>query len=122
MKQRKTVEPIAIRQGDVLLVRVARLPKNATARASENGRIVLAHGEVTGHAHALAIKGSDGRRQSKVPAELFDSDRGTFLQVTGENVMLVHEEHTAHEIPPGIYRVPGQREWTDADEPRQVAD
>ena len=42
------------RQGDVLLRQVAKLPAKATSVKNE-GRIVLAHGEVTGHAHAIDV-------------------------------------------------------------------
>lgn len=48
--------PKQFRQGDVLLVRVSNLPAKATVRARENGRVILAHGEVTGHAHAITEK------------------------------------------------------------------
>jgi len=42
------------RQGDVLVCAVAEIP--ATARPVQNTyRIVLAHGEATGHAHAIAV-------------------------------------------------------------------
>jgi len=41
------------RQGDVLLRRVEHIPENVTPVPRENGRIILAHGEATGHAHAI---------------------------------------------------------------------
>ena len=43
-----------IRQGDVLLVPVASLPAGCVEVPNDKGRIVLAYGEVTGHAHAIA--------------------------------------------------------------------
>ncbi len=52
---RKPVEtPSIIRQGDVLLVPISAIPPGCTDVALEGGRIVLMHGEVTGHAHAIA--------------------------------------------------------------------
>jgi hypothetical protein len=42
------------RQGDVLVQRVTSIPEGDTAVARDNGRVVLAYGEVTGHAHAIA--------------------------------------------------------------------
>ncbi len=42
-----------IRQGDVLLVPVKSLPIGAKEIPLDKGRIVLAYGEVTGHAHAI---------------------------------------------------------------------
>jgi hypothetical protein len=37
------------RQGDVLIIPVAGIPDDSEPIARENGRIILAHGEVTGH-------------------------------------------------------------------------
>lgn len=47
------------RQGDVLVERVGPLPTDLTKIARENGRVILAHGEVTGHAHAIEDPGTD---------------------------------------------------------------
>lgn len=43
----------AIRQGDVYLVPVASIPQGACRADATNG-VVLAYGEVTGHAHRIA--------------------------------------------------------------------
>ena len=45
-----------IRQGDVVLFPVSKLPNGCKEVPNEKGRIVLAHGEVTGHAHAIAVQ------------------------------------------------------------------
>ena len=37
----------------------------------------------------------------------------TFLRVTGDGVSLVHQEHKAHVVAPGEYRVTVQQENTD---------
>jgi hypothetical protein len=47
----KTKQPI--RQGDVALIPVTAIPAGATEIKTESKRIVLAYGEVTGHAHAI---------------------------------------------------------------------
>lgn len=123
-----------IRQGDVLLLLVAALPANCTEVPHHGGRIVLAYGEVTGHAHAIAdhrvrhdltpaageiAEAAIARAKSK--ARLVVAPTGErFLEVT-ETVHLTHEEHTAHAIPPGIYQLPTQVEYTPA-ELRRVAD
>lgn len=120
--------PLILRQGDVCLVRVAKLPDGCTEVAPENGRIVLMHGEVTGHAHAIAdwssaakiakdAIGLAGRR-----ARLLQAADGTRYLEVGETVLLSHEEHTAHPIPPGIYELPVQVEHSVEHMPRQVAD
>lgn len=42
------------RQGDVLIARIDSLPVKLKKAALEGGKVILAHGEVTGHAHAFA--------------------------------------------------------------------
>lgn len=104
-----------IRQGDVLVRRIKALPKNIKPAAPENGRLVLAHGEATGHHHSFAL--SDR-------VALFREDGaggGLFLSVTGAPVALEHQEHTALTVDPGIYRVVRQREYHPK-AIRQVAD
>jgi hypothetical protein len=91
-----------IRQGDVLLVRVAKVPAKAAEVAVEGGRVVLAHGEVTGHAHAI---------YEPAKAKLWSADAERFLQVM-ETVALQHEEHAAANLAPGVYRVAIQTEYT----------
>lgn len=109
-------------QGDVLITRVDVATSGAEV-PRDNGRVVLAYGEVTGHAHAIA--------ESHV--ELFelstdhtmDGDdawaRAQRLLVTSEAAVIRHEEHDAIQIPAGTYRVTRQREYAPA-ELRMVAD
>ena len=102
-----------IRQGDVALVAVQAIPADAITQPREDSsRIVLAYGEVTGHAHALHEPGV---------TMLYAANQEVFLRVA-EPSNLVHDEHDRIAIPPGFYRVLRQREWSDADEPVQVAD
>lgn len=127
-------QPI-IRQGDVLLTPVSELPAGCTKVPLDKGRIVLAYGEVTGHAHAIADHGQTVRKSKPIGPEaaaevaeaviararLWRAPSGErFLEVT-EPVNLTHEEHTAHVIPAGLYQVPQQAEYTPA-ELRRVAD
>lgn len=105
--------PWMIRQGDVLMIAVDAIPKDAVEQPrDESDRVVLAYGEVTGHAHALHEPGV---------AMLRAANQEVFLRVL-EPSTLVHEEHDRIAIPPGLYRVVRQREWSDADEPTRVAD
>ena len=93
------------RQGDVLIVPVKRMPRGAERVNREKGRAVLAHGEVTGHAHAV----KNGR------AELFcDAARDAiFMSISGDAaVALEHEEHETIHVPPGTYRIIRQREYS----------
>ena len=105
-----------IRQGDVMLVAIDDMPRSTSPVLAENGRVVLAHGEATGHHHSFAL--SDR-------VALFREDgsgRGLFLAVTGtEPVALEHQEHTALSVPPGKYRVIRQRVWS-AGMAQRVAD
>lgn len=72
------------RQGDVGLQLVASLPVKAVeVKPTEPHRIVLAYGEVTGHAHAL-------HEVTKVREFSYEAER--FIQVM-ETTSLKHEEH-----------------------------
>lgn len=101
-----------IRQGDVLLVAVPETPAGATIANLEGGDIILAHGEVTGHAHRIAKPANK--------AKLWDAGAERFLQVM-ETVALTHEEHSAAVIQPGTYRVAIQMEY-QPQELRRVTD
>lgn len=101
-----------IRQGDVLVQRVEAIPEGCAEVPRDGDRIVLAYGEVTGHAHAI---------HERDVTMLRAANADVYLRVV-EPSMLRHEEHTHIAIPPGLYRVVRQREWTDDSEPRQVAD
>lgn len=102
------------RQGDVLIERIDSLPANLTKIAREGGRVILAHGEATGHAHAI----SDER------CDLFRSEQEagvTFLEVREAVAALKHDEHSTIALPRGNYRVIRQREYSP-EEIRNVAD
>jgi hypothetical protein len=80
----------------------------------EGGRIVLAHGEESGHTHAI----------HEPQAALFRGRRtgqARFLRVCSP-ARLVHEEHGEIPLPEGLYRVCRQRVWSDDDEPVPAQD
>ena len=88
----KRETPISRRQGDVLTV-VRELPKKLTELSPDGNRVVLAHGEVTGHAHAFY-----GKRATLYRAD--DTGGGaTFLNI-GAGDDLKHEEHSTIHHPP----------------------
>ena len=95
-----------IRQGDVSLIKVTAIPVGAVEIKTENKRVVLAYGEVTGHAHAIY----EDIDQVKVWA----IGKVKYLEVMA-TVMLKHEEHTHAKIEPGIYKLPVQVEYTPAE-------
>ena len=90
------------RQGDVLVERITKSNITGTEVPREGGRVILAHGEVTGHAHALTESGVTLRRDSDVTA----------LEITEALAMLTHDEHATIELPRGVYRVVRQREYS----------
>ena len=51
--------PTMYRQGDVLLIALTTTPPNLIPVDREHGRIILAHGEATGHAHAILGANAD---------------------------------------------------------------
>ncbi len=98
-----------IRQGDVLVRRVRDDDRDITKMApvaAEAGRVVLAHGEVTGHHHSFAMS-------SRVALFREDgSGSGLFLSITGASALLEHQEHTALPVQPGLHEVVRQRLFT----------
>lgn len=97
---------LQLRQGDVFIELVETLPDGAIPVDG----LVLAEGEVTGHAHR--IQGGQ--------AKLFERAGERFLRVTAK-ARLEHEEHATIELPRGVYRVVRQREYSP-EEIRNVAD
>lgn len=96
------------RQGDVLLVMIDSLPKDAEIVKNKD-RIVLAYGEVTGHAHAISVIEAIEFKAKPVP--VFDVQAERFIQVT-EKALLKHEEHATIELPKGDYAILQQRVYT----------
>ena len=139
----KNIKPHQIRQGDVMLVPVSALPEGCKPIEPENGlRFVLAHGEVTGHAHAIYEFNQDAEAEQKLAqdraAEMTESviarakkqrtvqmwaspDGEWYLEVKTPSVMR-HEEHSAPTIPAGIYHAPVQVEANSSNMLRIVAD
>lgn len=96
------------RQGDVLIERVSALPSGAKD-VTPDDRIVLAYGEVTGHAHAIYEPQTMTKPEGK--ARMWSAGAERFIQVM-EATSLKHEEHAAIPLQPGIYRVHQQREYS----------
>ena len=117
-----------IRQGDVLLVPVTNIPAGCREVPLERGRIVLMHGEVTGHAHAIADWAGAGCIADDAIALagrraplLVAADGARYLEVT-EPVTLTHEEHSSHTIAKGLYEILRQMEHDVSRGLRLVAD
>lgn len=93
------------RQGDVLLIETNEtLKEDAKLLPRDHSRIVLAYGEVTGHAHAI----------SDADAYLCALNDDRYLKIGVHPVDLVHEEHAKIPLKPKkLYRIIRQREFSD---------
>lgn len=103
------------RQGDVLLRRVDAIPAGVRPEKTDNGRVVLAYGEVTGHAHAIACTEAKSFSMTDAAGAV-----RRFLDVAS-GATLKHEEHSALPLPSGVYEIVQQREYFP-DAIRNVAD
>lgn len=80
----------------------------------------LALGEKTGHHHSLMTADPDALVDDC--AELREAEDGTlYCRITNEGVLLGHQEHKTHAVPPMDFQSVRQRENTDWGA-RQVAD
>ncbi len=93
-KSRKTLQ---YRHGDVILEQIPHLPENATPQSGA----ILARGELTGHSHRI---------EHHHAAQLFTHHNQTFVQIKTPTA-IIHEEHHAIPLVPGVYRYWMQREY-----------
>ena len=136
------------RQGDVLIIPLApakaRDVSKLEAISRENGLVILAHGEVTGHSHKILSQ--DCNLYFDMPTRLDTEDeidgeavagmQGLIARLGGGQtgpvvpdrildvkapVALSHEEHDTIPIPVGQYIIRQQREF-DPEAERAVAD
>jgi hypothetical protein len=102
------------RQGDVLIKSIktsdhgwSSLNREKLAQIlPENGRVILAYGEATGHTHSI----------DAMHARMFkDSSKrsGVCYLYLDETSLLEHQEHGTIELPAGSYEVIRQREWDE---------
>lgn len=105
----------------------------------EAGRIILAHGEVTGHAHEV-LTADTTLPPDLATAQYFEEPDGTRYLLLLKPCILTHQEHgrisldpaapaqvrqgdvLLMPVGPGTWRVMRQREWEGPDAWRQVAD
>ena len=103
----------SVRQGDVLVTRVGRLPRGMR-RLPEAvpGRHVLALGEATGHHHSVAV----------ADAELLETEAHEVFVRVMRATPLEHQEHGPLALESGVYRVTRQVEYVPRELPRRVVD
>ena len=109
-----------VRQGDVFLERVAPRAKSGTS-ITDQGRIILAYGEVTGHAHEVVCAEPGISDENFSPAQLFEEPDGTRYLFVERSCTLTHQEHGPIALAPGVYKVTRQREYSP-EAIRSVAD
>lgn len=99
-------------QGDLLICRIDALPKGIVAMKAEAGQFIVAHSE-TGHHHVIAERPGVQVYTSNDPLV-------SYLQVidaTEQTEALLehlrgHDTHESIAIPPGVYELRRQREYT----------
>lgn len=74
-----------------------RRPAN-TKDLRESGRIVLAHGESTGHAHEVV--GAGPELNGIPPAQFFEEPGGRRVLLVDKTCVLTHQEHGAITLDP----------------------
>ena len=105
-----------LRQGDVFLMPATRPDGRLTEEGAEGGRVILAHGEATGHVHAVSSARARAWRTA---------DERCFLEVRrsiGLGAQLLHDEHFPVALDEGWYEIVRQREYVPAALPRTVTD
>jgi hypothetical protein len=101
---------VQVRQGDVLLTPCAEPQGKRTKVDPEQGRHILAHGEVTGHSHAVSV----------ATAACYLVARAMYLRALRDGEVR-HEEHPPVPLLPTWYRVVRKKQY-DAGRSRRVED
>jgi hypothetical protein len=113
MKKRK---PFQVRQGDVLVMEVSERPAGAVRLEPADSRYIMALGEVTGHAHAIAERAVEAYAKPEAPDVIY-----LRIMAAPDLPAIVHEEHGAITLVPGKLQKRPQIEYAPA-EMRRVAD
>ena len=88
-----------VRQGDLLIVKIGKIPQDAKKRDT----LVLAEGEATGHLHELDT------------GEVYGKGMNLYFRVSQDSIAtLIHPEHKPLAFDPGEYKVIRQREYEPA--------
>jgi hypothetical protein len=103
------IKPVTVgaAQGDLLIYRVDSIPKKAKKVEPENGRLIIARGEATGHHHSLPHERGVTLfmdESSKAPLMYFEIE-------TKKSKPLEHQEHHTIPFTKGIFKVEPQRTY-----------
>lgn len=88
-----------IRQGDVVIRKVDKLPSGLRPRKSN----ILAYGEITGHNHKVVTPNLEG-------LHVYEDSEGRIYFEALTDVEVVHQEHKVVTVPLGRYEVVIERE------------
>jgi hypothetical protein len=104
-------------QGDVLFVRIDKIPASAEPAKVVNGQVIVAHSE-TGHHHAISAQDALMFRE---PADPFTC----YLSIAGTQAEVVHyrpfDTHETIALSSGLWMARRQREYVPAGQ-RMVVD
>ncbi len=109
------------RHGDVVIEETTEAEKGELLARDMRGHVVLAEGEVTGHAHRIASSNCD-LYSMPVTNGSPSNDNSVRLLVVREPVDLSHEEHTTIKLPPGTYKVRVKRQYNSEGQWGNVTD
>ena len=104
---------VQIRQGDIILKRVASAP--ASYKHIPAKRAIVGYGEATGHTHVLAdVEWVVAPETSEDDLKQFALGRKMMpvFTVVPEATTLTHQEHATLVVPPGVWQVARQAEYT----------
>ena len=103
-----------IQQGDVLFFSESRLPDSLKPVTPENGLLIFAKGEATGHHHSVLADSG---------VALFETDQHELWASSESPFTVVHQEHKPVTLPVGTYRIGIVREIDPfAEEVKSVMD
>src|SRR5690242_21656374 len=93
------------RQGDVLIERIDTIPTTAS-KQRRSKRVILAHGEVTGHHHCLeTVDPADWWKEGEISTSLNKPSTlaGELFVCLPVGGVVTHDEHSKIELPKGNY-------------------
>jgi len=106
------------RQGDVIIKQINEIPKKFKYGKED---MILAHGEVTGHAHR--IKKGEAKLYADIAINEAIENYDTLVLNVVKETELYHEEHESITLPPGKYEITIQKEFDwFSEEIRKVQD
>lgn len=101
-----------VRQGDVFIKAIEEIPADAELVEKNSSKVILAYGEITGHAHAV-----HGEKNLSYYADKKDPNLLAYLIVDRFESLLTHPDHYSKDLnrdklPVGKYEIRRQTEYT----------